>query len=68
MTPKPNSQLMDAIELYQLLVRAAALTSVSSQKVLEITREWIMDPSTGADDVERNALCSLIEWNMRDPA
>ncbi|MER9596102.1 hypothetical protein [Mesorhizobium sp. M0244] len=64
MITKPNTPTMDAVELYQLLTRAAALASVSTDTVLREVFEWIKAPTFGAEDFERKALLHLINGNI----
>jgi hypothetical protein len=61
---RPDVTTMDAVELFQLLTRAAALTSVSSDTVIKIVRDWINEPTFGADAFERTALTCLLDGNL----
>ncbi|PLP55563.1 hypothetical protein CYK37_30200 [Mesorhizobium loti] len=60
---KPDTQTMEAVELYQLLTRAAAHASVCTNETLRIVRGWIDDPFFGAADFELEALLQLIDGN-----
>jgi hypothetical protein len=61
---RPDVTTMDAVELYQLLTRTVALTSISSDTVIKIVRDWIAAPTFGADVFEREALICLLDGNL----
>lgn len=63
MIPYPDHKTRDAVQLYELLCRAAAIASIMDDDVLISVREWIIRHS-GAEWFENQALLALIKGNL----
>lgn len=61
----PDQKTRDAVELYDVLCRAAAVASIMDDDVLQAVRKWLTLYS-GAEQFEMQALQGLITGNLNN--
>lgn len=59
----PDQKTRDAVELYHILCRAAAIVSLMDDGVLQAVSHWVTRHS-GAEPFEMEALQGLINGNL----